>query len=106
MLNKPILAISNHVKVNTLMNELGLSEYCVEADKCNSNLLAGTFVSLVSNRDEIKSRMAEKLASYKEKLSNQFDELFPSEARSSVRKSSSHVGAAYCEPPVPPELGR
>ena len=106
MLNKPVLAISNHVKVNTLMNELGLSEYCVDADKCNSNLLAGTFVSLVSNRDEIKSRMAEKLASYKEKLSNQFDELFPSEVRSSVRKSSSNVGAAYCEPPVPPELGR
>lgn len=79
MLNIPVLAISNHPTVSKLMNDLGLSEYCVDIDKCDSSVLVDTFVSLVSNRDEIKNRMAEKLASYKEKLSNQFDQLFPSE---------------------------
>jgi len=92
MLNKPVLAISNHVKVTTLMNELGLSKYCVDVQKCDSDVLAETFVSLVSNRDEIKNRMAEKLAAYREKLLTQFDELFPYEARRNVRKVSSLVG--------------
>jgi hypothetical protein len=38
---------------------------------------------LVSHRDEIKSRMAAKLTSYRAEISNQFDELFPSEMGSS-----------------------
>lgn len=84
MLNIPVMAISNHPTVSSLMNDLGLSEYCVDMEKCDSRVLADTFVSLVSNRDEIKNRMATKLASHKERLSNQFDELFPSEVCSSV----------------------
>ena len=80
MLNIPVLAISDHPTVSRLMSDLGLSDYCVDIEKCEVNVLVGRFLSLVSHRDEIKRRMASKLTSYKEEISSQFDELFPSEA--------------------------
>lgn len=81
LLNKPILALSHHPKVSTLMNDLGLARYCVDIRKCDENMLKETFLSLVSNSDEIRSRMADRLACYKRSLSIQFDQLFPQGAR-------------------------
>jgi polysaccharide pyruvyl transferase WcaK-like protein len=77
MLNIPVLAINHHPKVRSLMNDLGLSEYCVDIGNCDLSVLTEKFSSLVNNRDEIKRRMSEKQAFYKRKLSMQFDELFP-----------------------------
>lgn len=77
LLNKPVLALSHHAKVSTLMNDLGLARYCVDIRKCDVNDLQETFLSLVANREEIKSRMAEKLVCYRKSLSIQFDQLFP-----------------------------
>jgi polysaccharide pyruvyl transferase WcaK-like protein len=81
MLNKPVLAISHHPKVATLMKDLGLSKYCVDIRSFDVNLLKDTFISLVSNSDEIKSRMVERLACYKKELALQFDDLFPQDVR-------------------------
>jgi polysaccharide pyruvyl transferase WcaK-like protein len=79
MLNKPVLAISHHPKVSKLMNDLGLAKYCVDIRRSDPRVLAETFTALVSNREEIKSRMADKLGHYKRDLSIQFDQLFPVE---------------------------
>ena len=84
MLNKPVLALSHHPKVTKLMSEIGLSKYCIDIHTCDFKVLADAFQSLVSNRDEIKSRMAEKLASNKKDLATQFDALFAKEARNQV----------------------
>lgn len=93
LLNIPVLAISPHPKVRTLMQELGLAKYCVDISSCNVNVLADTFRSVVSDRAEIKSRMAEKLACYKEQLARQFNELFPPELARKGRNISSVVGS-------------
>ena len=77
LLNKPVLAISHHHKVATLMNDMGLSDYCVDIRTFDLDLLANTFIRMVENRDKIKTRMAEKAASYRRGLSIQFDQLFP-----------------------------
>ncbi len=77
LLNKPVLAISHHHKVATLMNDLELSEYCVDIRAFDLDLLANTFIRMVENRDHIKARMAEKAACYRRGLSIQFDQLFP-----------------------------
>ena len=82
MLNKPVLALSHHPKVTKLMSEMGLSNYCLDIHACDFKVLAKAFQTMVSDRDEIKSRMAEKLASNKRELTMQFDALFPREARS------------------------
>ncbi len=77
LLNKPVLALSPHPKVSSLMNDLGLAKYCVDIRMCDANTMQQTFLSLVANRDEIKSRMAEKAAGYEKTLLAQFDQLFP-----------------------------
>jgi hypothetical protein len=59
------------------MKDLGLSRYCVDIRGFDLNLLTDTFASLVRNSDEIKSRMAASLTSYKQQLTIQFDDLFP-----------------------------
>ena len=80
LLNKPVLALSPHPKVSSLMNDLGLAKYCVDIRTCDVNTMQETFLSLVANRDEIKSRMAEKAACYEKTLLTQFDQLFPRRA--------------------------
>jgi hypothetical protein len=45
------------------------------------NLLTATFTAAVSNSEEIKGRMAERLECYRRELTMQFDHLFPHPAR-------------------------
>ena len=80
MLNKPVLAISHHPKMVTLMKELGLGSYCVDIRTFDLNLLAETFAALVRDTAEIKRRMAWELDSYRQQLAVQMDELFPKAA--------------------------
>jgi polysaccharide pyruvyl transferase WcaK-like protein len=86
LLNIPVLAISHHPKMATLMNDLGLSEYWVDIRKFDSDLLADTFARLVENRVEIKARMAEKAACFRRELKIQFDQLFPQNAAAEAKK--------------------
>lgn len=81
MLNKPVLAISHHPKVATMMDNLGLSKYCVDIQTRDVNVLADAFTSLVNDQGEIKSRMKEHLTSYKRELAMQFDGLFSPHTR-------------------------
>jgi len=76
LLNKPVIALSHHPKVSTLMSELGLQKYCLDIRKCDLNLLQETFLCLQANQEEIRARMAEKAAIYRRVLWAQFDRLF------------------------------
>jgi polysaccharide pyruvyl transferase WcaK-like protein len=76
LLNKPVLALSHHPKVTTLMNDLGLSKYCVDIRTFDPAVLIEKFASLVAETDEIKDRMAVILGKYRSRLITQFDELF------------------------------
>ncbi|HEY7393156.1 MAG TPA: polysaccharide pyruvyl transferase family protein [Bryobacteraceae bacterium] len=76
LLNKPVLALSHHPKVATLMSDLGLSKYCVDIHRCDAAALQDTFLSLVAEREDIKSRMAERASGYRTALAAQFDHLF------------------------------
>jgi polysaccharide pyruvyl transferase WcaK-like protein len=77
LLNKPVLAVSHHPKVTSLMTGLGLSQYCVEIRTFDPSRLAERFECLVKNRDEVKSRLAATARSYKVLLDAQFDGLWP-----------------------------
>jgi polysaccharide pyruvyl transferase WcaK-like protein len=77
LLNVPVLAINHHPKVMAQMNDLGLSEFCINLDDCNLHVMAERFNALVDNRDAVRLRMVEKLADYRQQLSSQFDGLFP-----------------------------
>ena len=77
LMNIPVLAISHHSKVATLMDDLGLSEYCLDINTFDLNQLKETFSRLTANAAEVKKRMAERAAHYRRELDFQFDSLFP-----------------------------
>jgi polysaccharide pyruvyl transferase WcaK-like protein len=98
LLNLPVLAINHHPKVRAQMIDLGLPEYCVNLEDCNLEVLARTFSSLVSNQDGIRNRMSERLACYKQKLSAQFDELFPPHTYPTAKTVGGLVGTHWPGP--------
>ncbi len=77
LLNKPVIALSHHSKIMTLMGDIGLSRYCLDIRKLDADALALAFDDLVSNAAEIKSRMSDKYSFFKATLARQFDNLFP-----------------------------
>jgi len=81
LMNIPVIALSHHPKVATLMSDLGLSEYCLNIDTFDVELLIATFNRMVANKTAIKARMAEKATLYRNELTNQFDQLFSPEVR-------------------------
>jgi polysaccharide pyruvyl transferase WcaK-like protein len=81
ILNKPVLAIAHHPKVETLMKALGLEKYCVDIRKFTPNQVMDAFASLVNDRDVVRSKMAISLASYRTQLAMQLDGLFPRDRR-------------------------
>jgi polysaccharide pyruvyl transferase WcaK-like protein len=86
LLNKPVLAIAHHPKVSDLMAELGLSSYCVDIRNFDSDLLADRFASMIANAEDIKSRMAVILTKNRQRLANQFDELFDANAAAAMAR--------------------
>ena len=80
LLNKPVLAIAHHRKVTHLMNTLGLSKYCVDVDMAAFDPVQSrdSFLSLVCESEVVKKSMATSLTSYRTRLADQFDVLFPS----------------------------
>ncbi|MFY9854466.1 MAG: polysaccharide pyruvyl transferase family protein [Terracidiphilus sp.] len=96
LLNKPVLAISHHPKVRTLMTEFGLEEYCVDIRSVEPQSLLSIFERMVSNEKDIKDRMASKVKSYREMLDKQFDELFSRSFYSAGRPAGSMQSVA-CE---------
>jgi len=80
LLNKPVIALSHHPKVSSLMDDLGLSKYCLAINDCDAGILQETFLALVTNRDKIRASMAAKASVYKKTLLTQFDRLFPQSA--------------------------
>jgi polysaccharide pyruvyl transferase WcaK-like protein len=79
LMNIPVIALSHHTKVTTLMADLGLSEYCLNIDDFDVDQLSVAFARMVANTAEIKARMAEKVAYYESALARQFESLFQPE---------------------------
>jgi len=79
LMNVPVLAIAPHPKVKTLMTDSGMSGYCLDISECTADRLIRRFDRLVTERSEIKSRIADQVARHQQTLSAQFDGLFQAE---------------------------
>ena len=75
-LNKPVVAISYHEKVDSLMNGVGLSEFCQDIGNVDSDKLIGQFMALEQNADNLKSQIKQKAEAYRIALDEQYDRLF------------------------------
>lgn len=73
----PVIAIAHHPKVTTLMQDIGLSEYCIDFNQFDAERLREVFGKVVERNAAIKRDMSQKADMFRRELALQFDRLFP-----------------------------
>jgi polysaccharide pyruvyl transferase WcaK-like protein len=76
LLNVPSIALAPHPKVTTLMDDMGLTRYCVDISELDATDLAARFDHLDANIDDVKARIRRHVAHFQALLTSQFDCLF------------------------------
>lgn len=76
LLEKPVIALSYHNKIDDLMRLAGHSQYCLSIESFTSESLEEGFRALVNDGNNLKSRFRQRAYSNSEILGAQFDALF------------------------------
>lgn len=76
MLEKPVLALSYHQKIASLMDSVGLSRYCSDVDHSDLSRLIEQFTELERNDSRIRSSIAQRTAECRSALEEQYERLF------------------------------
>ena len=74
--NKPVVAISFHHKCESLMSQMGLSEYCHDINHMDADTLIRQFEKLVRNADDVKNTIRHGVEESRRALDEQYDLLF------------------------------
>lgn len=80
MLNKPVMALSDHHKLDSLMVGMGMAEYCVQLRELNSKILIEKFIQLERNAETLKPHILRKAEEYRAALDQQYSPIFAAEA--------------------------
>lgn len=75
-LNKPVVSISYDEKNDSLMTELGLTEYCQSIRDIDVDKLVKQFIKLEENAAAIKSHIKHKTAEFRAALDAQYQAIF------------------------------
>ena len=76
LLNKPVIAISFHHKCASLMNQMGLSEYCHDINGLDADRLIEQFCDLEKNAERLKPLIQHKAEECRRALDAQYDCIF------------------------------
>jgi polysaccharide pyruvyl transferase WcaK-like protein len=76
LLNKPIIALAYHFKLDMVMQEMGQSEYCLRIDHFSVEELKEKFISLEKNRETIKAQLGQETQRCQLALDQQYQYLF------------------------------
>ena len=76
MLSKPMVAVSFHEKVRSLMNEAGLAEYCQDIADHDLQGLIGRFTRLERNSEKLRLDMTRMSEEYRVALDDQYERIF------------------------------
>ena len=76
LINKPVIAITFHHKCSSLMNEMGLSEYCHDINQMNADTLIEQFQALVRNADDVKQTILQRVETSKRAVDEQYELIF------------------------------
>ena len=79
MLNKPVIALSDHHKLDSLMVGIGMAEYCVQLRELNSETLIEKFQELERNAQTLKPHILRKAEEYRAALDQQYSPIFAAE---------------------------
>ena len=76
LLEKPVIALSYHNKIDDLMRAVGHSQYCLDIGSFDGERLMNAFISLEEDARDLRSRFREASAARAETLRLQFDDVF------------------------------
>ncbi len=76
MLNKPVLCLSDHGKLDSLMTEIGLTEYCLPLANLGFDDLIDRVVKLEKNVERLKPYIKHKTEEYRRTLDKQYSLIF------------------------------
>jgi polysaccharide pyruvyl transferase WcaK-like protein len=76
MLNRPVIALSYHDKVRSLMASVGLAEYCQDIAELDVDRLIGQFMRLQQDAETIRSSLKEKTEEFRRALDEQYERIF------------------------------
>ncbi len=68
----PVLAISHSSKINRLMEDMGLRDYCFDIDTAQPAVLREKVLEIEANQEILRQKIRSKVASYRVLLKDQF----------------------------------
>ncbi len=89
LLNRPVIALSYHEKVRSLMAGAGAAEYCHDATALDLPRLIEQFKRLEANADSFRSGMRAKSAEYRLALDEQYQHIFGPDRDAVLRNRAS-----------------
>lgn len=72
ILNKPVIALSDHAKLDSLLTELGLTQYLMPLDGLRSEDLSARFEQLDRDAERIRSYIRGRIGDYRRALDEQY----------------------------------
>lgn len=75
LLCKPVLALAYHKKTQEIMEQMGLAQYCLDADTFHLESLKQGFLSLEANRENLVRQIAPKTTQHRRILDGQYESL-------------------------------
>jgi polysaccharide pyruvyl transferase WcaK-like protein len=76
LLGKPVVAISFHDKVDSLMNAMGLTQFCQDIEHVDVDKLIHQLTTLEENSEGIKREVSRQSELYRRALEDQYEALF------------------------------
>lgn len=80
LMEKPVLAISYHHKVDIFMSEMGQSRYCLSINNLNLHQIQTLFSDLIDKRSQVKGHLAQRLNEMRPTLDRQYHAVVGSES--------------------------
>lgn len=74
--NKPVVALSYHEKIDMLMEDTGQADYCLQIHNFDVEVLKQKFLKLEANCDEIKAQIYRCEQAYQAALNEQYERIF------------------------------
>ncbi|MGO8927551.1 MAG: polysaccharide pyruvyl transferase family protein [Limisphaerales bacterium] len=86
MLNKPVIALSDHQKLDSLMEGFDLAGYCLPLLDLTVEKLSRKLVELEKSAEQLRPCIRQKVEQYREDLDREYAAIFPAEQARCVEK--------------------
>ena len=94
LLEKPVLALSHHPKVASLMQHVGQTDYILDIGTFDAETAAVRFAALETKRDIVHGEIKSNVIMHQQRLESQYDELF------GVREPDGDIESIPTDTPV------